>query len=315
MKKILVATLLLNLTNISLTQAQVTLGSGEFKIIGDFYNHWGSVNSIQYGYLNIVDYCFASVSPSTGAIQEDFDPDKLNQIVATAHKRKVAVLLTIGGPKTNDQLRIITENASLRQAFIASALQLIKKYNLDGLDIDWEYPLIQDGSSANYVTLLKNLYPLLNSQGKLLSICANASGFYADCIASTLFPYIDYIKIMAYDDPNKSSESHSTYNFAEEALDYWILQRNLPKYKAVLGVPSYGRATKDKKVTFYKDLVTQGANPNDDVYNAVDYNGLATARKKATLAKQRAGGIFMWEINLDTKDSTSLLRAIHAVCE
>lgn len=294
----------------TLAAAQVN----SFRIIGYFYNKWGNVNNIQFGYLNTINYCFASISASDGSIKEDFDTEKLRQVVTQAHKRNIKVLLTIGGPNTRNQFSKMASSSQKRGNFISSALKLVKNYNLDGLDIDWEYPVVIDGSSANFVRLLKGLFPLLNKQGKLLSIAANANGIYADGIPSGVFPYISYLNIMAYDDPNKSRPSHSTYTFANEALSYWIDKRGLPKEKAILGIPSYGKSTKLKKVIYYKDLVSEGANPRDDSFQSVDYNGLTTIKQKATLAKQRAGGIFMWEINLDTKDSTSLLRAVHAVC-
>jgi GH18 family chitinase len=49
-----------------------------------------------------------------------------------------------------------------REKFIASSMRYIRKYGLDGIDLDWEYPAASDrgGSkedTANYVTLLKEM--------------------------------------------------------------------------------------------------------------------------------------------------------------
>ncbi len=52
-----------------------------------------------------------------------------------------------------------------------------------------------------------------------------------------MFDLVDFLNIMAYDGPG---QNHSSYEFAEEALNYWR-QRGLPQNKTVLGVPFYSR--------------------------------------------------------------------------
>ena len=64
-----------------------------------------------------------------------------------------------------------------------------------------------------------------------------ALGKNADGIQEAVFDQVDFFNIMAYDGPG---QNHSSYEFAEEALNYWR-QRGLPQSKTVLGVPFYSR--------------------------------------------------------------------------
>jgi GH18 family chitinase len=43
------------------------------------------------------------------------------------------------------------------------------------------------------------------------------------------------------------------------------------------------------------------------------YNGIPTIRKKTELARQKAGGIMIWEVTGDSRGSKSLLRTIDKV--
>jgi GH18 family chitinase len=56
----------------------------------------------------------------------------------------------------------MASNSANRKKFITSVIRYLKKYDLDGIDIDWEYPVADDRGGvaedkANYVLLLKEM--------------------------------------------------------------------------------------------------------------------------------------------------------------
>jgi chitinase len=53
-------------------------------------------------------------------------------------------------------------------------------------------------------------------------------------------------------------------------------------------------------------VVSNGSFINYTIY----YNGIATVKKKAMLAKQSANGIMLWEKSQDAHDNNSLLKAV-----
>lgn len=62
-----------------------------------------------------------------------------------------------------------------QDAFFDSLLTFMKKYDLDGVDLDWEYPVADDRGGIpedfdNYVNLLRRLRQRLNASGRKYGI-------------------------------------------------------------------------------------------------------------------------------------------------
>jgi len=54
---------------------------------------------------------------------------------------KLKVSVAIGGwNEGSEKYSKMASDSSKRSAFVESAVQFLKKYNFDGLDLDWEYP-------------------------------------------------------------------------------------------------------------------------------------------------------------------------------
>lgn len=65
---------------------------------------------------------------------------------------KVKLLLAVGGwNEGSTKYSNIASSATKRAVFIASALAMVQKYDLDGFDLDWEYPALRGGSTADKV--------------------------------------------------------------------------------------------------------------------------------------------------------------------
>ena len=64
------------------------------------------------------------------------------RVVAYRAKGK-KVLVAIGGwnDSAGDKYSRLVNSASSRRQFITNVIQFIEKYNFDGLDLDWEYPV------------------------------------------------------------------------------------------------------------------------------------------------------------------------------
>ncbi|UII22859.1 glycosyl hydrolase family 18 protein [Fulvivirga ligni] len=297
-------------SSVSITvEADDNGGGGEdcpnanFRVVGYMPSWSGTAASIQYEKLTHINYSFI-LPNADGSLQGIENPQKLQQIVTSAHNVGTKVLIAVGGwnDGNDSNFGALASNASTRTNFVNSLMSFVSQYNLDGVDMDWEYPR-EGNEPQNYELMMQELGAALHSNGKILTAAVVASGWNADGILSGVFDDIDFLNIMAYD--GGDGASHSPYSYAVTALDYW-LGRGLPASKAVLGVPFYGRPT----WRAYNVLIAAGANPNQDVFEGTYYNGIPTIKSKTQLALDRASGIMIWEISQDTQDQTSLLSAI-----
>ncbi|RIK14729.1 MAG: hypothetical protein DCC52_19385 [Chloroflexi bacterium] len=265
----------------------------------------------------------------------DFPPNtwKLQQIVETAHAKNIRVLISVGGWGLDQEFEAFAASPELRAKFISSLMQYVDAHNLDGVDMDWEYPT-GGASSENFLALMQELRAELDARKKLLTAAVAAYGDNADGIPDATFALVDFLNLMAYADSGAhdnadgipdatfalvdflnlmayadSGAHHSSY-VAQQTLDYWHA-RGLPQSKMVLGVPFYASPG---DVSFAKLVKSDPRAAQTDFFNyhgvIAAYNGLPTMRAKTQLALERAGGIMFWTLNQDAPGENSLLNAI-----
>ncbi|ATB34155.1 glycosyl hydrolase family 18 protein [Melittangium boletus] len=285
------------------TQEQAALAT---RVVGYFPTWNGNVADIQFDKLTHINYSFVVPTAQGGLTGPGSGDSRLKSLVTAAHAKGVKVLIAVGGWNDgNDSgFEQLAANATARTAFVNNLVNYVTQAGLDGVDIDWEYP-DPGTSSQNYAALMKQLGTAMHSRGKLLTAAVVANGYTGGGVPTATFADVDFLNIMAYD----GGQPHSTYNYAVQSLDYW-LGRGLPKDKAVLGVPFYGRSP--SSYVGYAALVAQDSQaPYKDNVGNVYYNGISTIQAKTKLAMQRGGGVMIWDISDDAKGSASLLTAIY----
>ncbi|EAT33075.1 AAEL014667-PA, partial [Aedes aegypti] len=115
------------------------------------------------------------------------------------------VLIAIGGwNEGSERYSNMAANPERRQTFVKNALEFVKRYGFDGLDLDWEYPTQRGGKPfdrENFVSLVKELSQLFKRNNLLLTSAIGAGKDTIDAAydIKNLSKYLDFLHIMCYD--------------------------------------------------------------------------------------------------------------------
>jgi chitinase len=285
---------------------------GDFRVVGYFPSWSGDPDKIQYRALTHINYAFVAPTKEGEYYPVD-ESEKLGLLVAYAHAFGVRVLASLGGGSDgkNEAFRAIAADPSLTAAFCGNTMALLERYDLDGIDMDWEFPSAADADG--FALLMSALADALHAAHKLLTIAVGADEFDGVNCEDSVIASVDFLNIMAYDyGYGQSGVHHSTYAFAQAAMNYWLADRGVPADKVVLGLPFYGRSLVDRHSRTFKAILAKDRDaPGKDVSGEFGYNGFATLRAKTLdLARALGGGVMVWQLNQDASGEASLLNAI-----
>jgi GH18 family chitinase len=297
-------------------------------IVAGYFPSYRDPNAIpdqKFKMCNVVNYAFGTVAANGNIVIQS--PSVFSIVSSKARNNGAKVFLSINGSTTDWQQMASTEAG--RNAFVKQAMLLVRTNALHGIDVDWEYPSTADGTATTFTKLMQELGDSLHVDGKYYLSAAITTGKYAgqyrDAISKELLQgeQVDFFNIMAYDDFSTTVpyKHHSDLKLAETSLNYWINTAGMPKRKAILGIPSYGRAsgiTQTGTIQTYAAILGKGGSANSDSATVsatgfpaytIYYNGQLTVKKKAVLGNTQGSGIMMWEMGQDANDNTSLLKA------
>lgn len=226
--------------------------------------------------LTHINYAFANII--NGKVQ--FDTTNIDNTSLKTSDLKVLqalkktnpdlkILVSVGGWTWSGNFSEVALTEKSRKIFAKSCADFIKKYKLDGIDIDWEYPN-QSGAGnthrpedkTNFTLLLKEVRRALNELEKqennqkhyLQTIATGADRNYIiNTELGKAQKYLDFINIMTYDFYNgwhKTTGHHANFtasNFPEKDKNTLInavelhLKAGVKKNKINVGIPFYGR--------------------------------------------------------------------------
>ncbi len=291
--------------------------NNDFRVVGYYSEIFDDpIENVQFDKLTHIIYAFL-IPAEDGSLIGIEKPEKLRELVEKSHENNVEVLVAIGGWSYRNipldaTFEKMAASQETREKFIDNTIEFLDVYNLDGVEIDWEYPDLGQ-SSQNYEQLILELSRAVKANGKYLTAALNGAWSKAEgpavskAVSDATLEEFDWINIMAYDANN---EQHSPVWFANTSISYWI-NRGVPKEKIVIGVPFYARPSwkqyrhlvAENKENAYRDYAE--GEPLDSYYN-----GINTIKEKTRIAIKNASGIMIFDINEDTMDDLSLMKAI-----
>ncbi len=217
--------------------------------------------------LTRINFAFALIQDGKIVTEDPADPANLAYLVALKKENpSLSVLISVGGWLGSKNFSDMVLTSASRKVFIKSVLEFIERYQLDGLDIDWEYPgMVGAGNKfrpedkQNYTLVFAELRKEFDREEKKLHrqlFLTTATGTSSEFLEHTemgkVQKYVDTVNVMAYDyyepetdaitgnhaplftdpaDPRKVSADKSVQDYE---------QAGVPAAKIVLGVPFYG---------------------------------------------------------------------------
>lgn len=194
-----------------------------------------------------------------------------------AQNPHLKLMISVGGWSWSKNFSNMAATEETRHAFANSVVKFLRAYQLDGLDIDWEYP-VEGGEESNsrrpedkvnFTLLVQTVREALDAAGSedgkyYLQTIAAAQGdnFVTNADLANSVNYLDFVNIMAYDysgdwetlahhnaplyfdkDHPRAETSAPRNNVQGAMLGH--LNGGVPNYKLVVGVPFYGNGWYD----------------------------------------------------------------------
>lgn len=242
----------------------------EFVVIGYVPGFRGEIDetTIDATMLTHINYAFVNVRDSMAWL-ERLETDTVNFRKLNSLKKinpDLKILFSVGGWGWSDFFSDAVLTESSRRKFARTNAAIVRDYDLDGVDIDWEYPgmrgednVFRPEDKQNFTLMFKSLREELDalsaSTGKkylLTTAIPCFTRFIEMTEMDKAHQYLDFINLMAYDfyvagdTAGHHSNLFPSENFQKEQSGDRAFKEytkaGVPAGKLVLGIPFYGRS-------------------------------------------------------------------------
>ncbi|MGH8131246.1 MAG: glycoside hydrolase family 18 protein [Steroidobacteraceae bacterium] len=258
-------------------------GQSDLRVVA-YVAGWSLPPVIHPDKLTHINFAFAHIDGGGKVAFEDpkFAPALKSLLALKKQNPQLKVIVSVGGWEADGFSDAALTDAS-RSAFARSAVELLREHDVDGIDLDWEYPgqgvagiKYRAEDKQNFTLLLKTLRAQLDGASNVqnrtgldrytLTIASADREYFDHTEMDQLHVYLDWLNIMSYDFFNSltSTTGHHAGLYASEFAaptdrnaDSSVRQHiaaGIPSDKLVLGVAFYGRGF-------------AGVNPSNDGLN------------------------------------------------
>ena len=223
-------------------------------------NDLASMNEDDIKALTGINIAFGTVHEGKVVWKGDHTRDALRRIRDL--NPEIKIILSIGGWSAGGFSEAAATEEG-RKLFAETAAEIVRDYELDGMDIDWEYPGISMagiGASPEdkytFTYLLESCREALDALGgeyKMLTIAAGGDAYFCrNTEMDKVAALCDYVQIMTYD--LRGGYSHATghhtnlytpqFDFYDVSADTGVKvfeAAGVPREKIVIGAAFYSR--------------------------------------------------------------------------
>lgn len=250
---------------------------GKINLVWDYYSEYASApnrNGTQIEGVNVVSPAFFSLNKDGKIIDNVGEEGK--KYIEWAHSNNYKVWPMFSNNSLLNTTSEILNDYEKREKLIDIIIGLVEKYELDGINLDFENMKQEDKNV--YSRLVIELEPRLADMGKVLSVDVTApdgSETWSLCFNRNVIADVaDYIVFMAYDQNGVSSPKEGTtagYNWVEANINKFLGQEDVDAEKIILGIPFYTRLwTLDENESVISNPVVSMKNIDSVIPNDVE---------------------------------------------
>jgi len=218
---------------------------------------------------------------------------------------KVKLIITALADGTGGDYGGVNVYMSKNMEHIADQIiNLVNKYNFDGVDIDWEYPATA-GDWKNYDEFISRLDKGINSNGnnRIISSALSAGNLG---LSKETFDILDQIQFMAYDG-NDTDGYQSSLEQAQEGIAQFI-KNGADISKINIGIAAYGRPVnstpfwanwRDLKQANYWDSKYYNVSDSGQIYDGTFCSPALAGDKTAYALLSGCGGVMVFRVACD----------------
>ena len=242
-----------------------------------YWSGWARIAPKDVAWNAFTHMCIFSATPTASGgcnLAMGWNERRVQAAVAAGHSNQVKVLLCVGGAGTGKGFVASTADAASRATFIKNIIALMRQYEFDGVDMDWEE---LDGKQDQYVALHKELRAELDQISPRPLLTVAIANWMFSKTAAGIHPYMDQMNNMSY---WTRIINNGVVDEAAIAKDMQgLIDKGVPKAKLGVGIGL----------------------DYEEGHAEVDCDPAACAAKSRFAISQEFGGVMIWAIEKDVK--------------
>jgi chitinase len=232
----------------------------KFEVIAYYSGNGENISQYPIGKLTQIIFSFLHLKGDTLSFSS---PERKNALRKVAALKKtypgLKVLVSLGGWGGCEPCSEVFSNPTSRIHFAQSVKRVMDEYNVDGIDLDWEYPTIpghpghpySPADKANFTDLIVQIRKAVGLNAELSFAAGGFTKFLEESVDwQAIMPHLNRVNLMTYDLVHgySTQTGHHTALFSrpeqKESTDncvQWLLNNNIPAEKLIIGAAFYAR--------------------------------------------------------------------------
>jgi chitinase len=282
--------------------AGVVADGQRLAVIGYYAGRPTGIDSFPTDKLTHIIFSFCHLKGNRLDANNARDTTTIRKLVALKRNHpQLKVILSLGGWGGCKTCTDVFSTDSGRKEFAQSVRAMSDYFHTDGVDLDWEYPALENvpdypyapQDRDNFTAVVRLLRKTLDRKAEI----SFAAGGFTQYLQTSIdwkqvAPMVDYINLMSYDLVNgySTTTGHHTGLYSTphqvESVDHavrWLDSAGVPLKKVVIGMAFYARLFRGV------DSINNGLYQPCQFFRGVSY------RDEATRLSTDSGYVYHWD--------------------